>query len=332
VTVEFGIGLQTDKAPGDYARLARIAEAGGVDVLSVFGDLLYQPPIVALLEMAQATERVRLGAACWNPYTLHPYEIAGQVAALDRASRGRAYVGLARGSWLGRLGLAQPRPVTHLREAVALIRTLLSAEPGGSSGAVFPLARGSTLRYPVPDRVPPVLIGAWGPRMTALAGEIADEIKIGGSANPDLVAVVRNRLRPGCERAGRAVEDVRIVFGAVTVVDEDAAAARAHARREVAIYLAVVAGLDPTVAVEAGLVARVERLVADGSTEPAAALIDDDLLDRFAFSGSPDQVAAQAQRLIDAGAGRIDFGTPHGLTDVRGVELLVQRVLPRLRQ
>jgi len=36
-------------------------------VVSVLADLLYQPPLLALLEMAQATSRVRLEAACLNP-------------------------------------------------------------------------------------------------------------------------------------------------------------------------------------------------------------------------------------------------------------------------
>ena len=55
---EIGLGLQSDKAPGDYARLAAAAEEHGIDVLSVFGDLLYQPPLVPLLEMAAATSSV----------------------------------------------------------------------------------------------------------------------------------------------------------------------------------------------------------------------------------------------------------------------------------
>jgi len=42
------------------------------------------------LLMARVTERVRLGPAALNPFTLHPYEIAGQIAMLDSVSRGRA--------------------------------------------------------------------------------------------------------------------------------------------------------------------------------------------------------------------------------------------------
>ena len=89
------VAFQTDKSAGDYARLAAQAEQLGFDGVSVFHDLGYQPSLFALLEMARATTRVRLGAACLNPFLLHPVEIAGQVAALDLASSGRAYLGLA---------------------------------------------------------------------------------------------------------------------------------------------------------------------------------------------------------------------------------------------
>ena len=118
----------------------------------------------------------------------------------------------------------------------------------------------------------------------------------------------------------------------MTVVDENGEAARALARHEVAMYLAVVAELDPTVSIDPRLVAHIGHLVAGGHTDRAAELIDDDVLDRFAFSGDPAQVADHAQRLIDAGAGRVDFGTPHGLTPERGMELLTRQVIPRLRR
>ena len=77
-TAEIGIAFQADKPPGRYGELAAAAEAYGFDVVSVFADLLDQPPLPALLEMARATSRVRLGEACLNPYTQHPYEIAGR--------------------------------------------------------------------------------------------------------------------------------------------------------------------------------------------------------------------------------------------------------------
>lgn len=328
--VEVGLGLQSDKRSADYAALARLAEECGFDVISVFADLLFQPPIHPLLEMARATSRVRLGAACWNPYTSHPYELAGQLAALDQVSGGRAYLGLARGAWLDVLGLEQTKPVTALREAVQVIRALLSGDDSGLDGAVFRLAPGARLRYTLPARLPPVLIGTWGPAAAAMAGEVADEVKIGGTANAAMVAVMQQRLAPGLAAAGRPGGAVGVVVGAVTVVDEDGAAARARARTEVAMYLAVVAELDPTVVVPSDLLSAVRTRVDAGQHAEAGALIPDDILDLFAISGTPRQVAEHAQRLIDAGVRRVEFGTPHGLTDATGLELLGRQVLPML--
>jgi len=264
---------------------------------------------------------VRLGPAALNPFTLHPVEIAGQIAALDAVSAGRAYLGLVQGSWLDALGIEPRRPLTAIREAVEVIRRLLARDESGFAGEHFSLVRGAGLRYePVRSEVP-LMIGTWGVRVAAYAGEVAAELKIGGTANPDLVPVMRSRI--GNDR-------VRIVVGAVTVVDEDGEAARRLAREEAALYFPVVAGLDPTLEVPRGLVEEVRRLVDSREREAAGTLIPDSLLERLAFAGTPEEVTRQAAALYEAGAARVEFGTPHGITPRRGIELLADRVVPRL--
>jgi 5,10-methylenetetrahydromethanopterin reductase len=186
------------------------------------------------------------------------------------------------------------------------------------------------VRLVSPSRRLPILVGSWGPRGAALAGEHADEIKLGGCANADMIAVTRERLQVGAARAGRNADDIGIVLGAVTVIDRDREAARRLARREVAMYLDVIAELDPTVQLPEGLLPALrERLRED--RDGAGALIPDDVLDRFAFAGDADDIAAQAQGLIDAGVDRIEFGTPHGADEAEGISLLGREVLPRLR-
>jgi 5,10-methylenetetrahydromethanopterin reductase len=319
--LEVSIAFQSDKSPDEYVELSRLAEQAGFDVVSVYHDLFYQPAIYPLLLMAQATERVRLGPAALNPFTLHPVEIAGQIAALDAVSGGRAYLGLVRGSWLEALGIGRGRSLTALREAVEVIRRLLAGDTGGFAGDVFSLAAGAALRYDPLRRRVPLLIGTWGVKVAALAGQVAQELKIGGTSNPDLVPVMRERI---------GNDDVGIVVGAVTVVDDDGAAARQKARREAALYFPVVAGLDPTLDVPPGLVEQVRGLVDAGDQEGAGDLIPDELLDRLAFAGTPEQVAGRAAALYEAGAARVEFGTPHGLTPWSGVELLAARVVPEL--
>ncbi|WP_234996448.1 LLM class flavin-dependent oxidoreductase [Demequina sp. NBRC 110054] len=330
-TATVSLGLQTDKRPGTYARLAAQAEAAGFDGVSVFSDLLFQPAIVALSEMATTTRSLRLGCACWNPFTQHPYEIATHAAALADRAPGRAYLGLARGSWLDSIGVTPERPLERLRESVGFIRALLAGTGEGYEGNQLRLAPGTALRSPEGPVELPLLIGSWGPRGVALAGELADELKVGGTANPDLVPVMRERLAVGAARTSRDPSEVGLVFGAVTVVDTDRARARAHARREVAMYLDVVAELDPTVDVSADLLEEIRVRLSRRDEAGAGDLVDDALLDRFAFAGTPDDIAGHAVSLIDAGVDRIEFGTPHGIDEEEGIALLGDAVLPALR-
>ncbi|MFN2628306.1 MAG: LLM class flavin-dependent oxidoreductase [Gaiellaceae bacterium] len=286
--------MQSDKAPEEYVRIGRRAEAAGVDVITVFHDLLYQPAIAPLLLLARATERVRLAPAALNPYTLHPVEIAGQVAALDLVSGGRAFLGLAQGAWLDRLGLEQRRPVETMREAVEIVRRLLAGDRSGFRGERFELAPGAGLNYEPLRTTVPLMLGTWRPRMASLAAEVADEVKVGGCANPAMV----QRMR---EWIGR--DEVGVVVGAVTVVDRDGDRARDLAREQVAMYLEVVGDLDPTLATDAG---------------PP--------LERFVLAGTPAEVVAQVEELAAAGLRRVEFGDPVGL------DLLLDEVVPALSE
>jgi len=321
------LGFQTDKTGAEYARLAVMGEALGFDGLSVFHDFGFQPSLYPLLEMARVTTRVRLGAACLNPFLLHPVEIAGQAAALDLASDGRAYVGLTRGAWLHRVGAHQHRPVRAMAEAIEVIRRLLRGDESEYRGEIFPLEAGTKLMYP---RVRPemdVMLGTWGPRGLALGGRAADEVKLGGCANPDMVRHARALVDEASE--GRSVG---LVAGAVTVVDEHGPSARVRARTEVAIYLDVVAAQDVTLDVPEHVLRPLRAALAAGDQDAAGRLVPDEFLSKFAFAGTPDEVAAHAATLVDAGASRIEFGTPHGRSHECGVELLGKRVLPALKK
>ena len=329
--MELSIAFQTDKPLDAYGALAAQVEAHGFDAVTVYNDMLYQPAWLPLLEMARATKRVRLGVAAVNPFTCHPINIAGNIALIDEAADGRVYLGLARGAWLDYVGVQPRRPVAALAEALRCVRHLLRRDPTPLAGDFFPLAGGDALRWPILRSEIPFLLGSWGEKAIRACIDQVAEVKIGGSANPDVVPPFRGVIDAAAAQAGCNGADVGIVVGAVCVVDEDSAAARARARREVALYLPVVAGLDPTVTIDPDLLAQLRTAAERYDYATAAALISDDLLRRFAFAGNPAEVTAQAAEIFAAGAARVEFGTPHGLTPANGLHLLGTVVLPRLR-
>jgi 5,10-methylenetetrahydromethanopterin reductase len=127
--------------------------------------------------------------------------------------------------------------------------------------------------------------------MARLAAEVADEVKIGGCANPAMV----RRMREWLDN-----ENVGVVVGAITVVDRDGDRARELARESVAMYLDVVGELDPTL-------------------QPG-----EHPLEAFTLAGTPAEVIAHVERLAEAGVRRVEFGNP------RGLELLLGEVVPAL--
>jgi len=318
------IALQTDKSPADYIALAQLIDRYDFDAVTVYCDAPFHPSYAPLLLMAPHLSRARLGPAAIPPSRVHPIDIAAQTALLSQLAAGGVYIGLARGAWLTDHGIPETS-IQALHEAVEVVQYLLSGASGGYQGQVYRLAPHVRAPYPLPSAPIPILIGSWGRRLCALAGRIADEVKVGGSANPDMIPVIRGYIAEGGTRT------VGIVMGAVTVVDEDRALARAAARRAVALYLPVVAPLDPTVQIDPELIARLQHLVQSDDREGAARLISDDLLDRFAFAGDVRDLIRQAEALYAAGATRIEFGTPHGLPSARGIHLIGQQVIPALR-
>ncbi len=330
---ELSIAFQTDKRAQDYIALAKLVNQYAFDAVTVYCDAPYQPSYGPLLLMAPHIQRARLGPAGLPPSRVHPIDIAAQTALLADLAVGGIYIGLVRGGWLADHGISElAPPITAMREAVAIIRKLLAGEPAGMNGRVYQIADHVRAPWPLPAQRIPLQIGTWGKQLAGLAGEIADEVKIGGSANPEVIPLIADYIAAGERRAGRRRGGLNIVIGAVSVVDDDRNAARWVARKAVALYLPIVSKLDTTIAIDPELMSRVEAQVHAGEPDSAARLIPDAILDRFIFAGSPSDIIEQCARLYEAGAQRVELGTPHGVNEAAtGIRLIGEQVIPALK-
>ncbi len=331
---ELSIAFQTDKRAQAYIELAKLVDEYDFDAVTVYCDAPFHPSYPPLMLMAQHITRARLGPAAVQPSRMHPIDIAAQTALLDDIAQGGAYIGIARGAWLEDHGVTEIKPaITAIRESVDIIKQLLAGESARYNGKVYQIADHVRAPYPLPERDIPILIGTWGKKLSAVAGEVADEVKIGGSANPDVVPVIADYIAVGEKEAGREIGTVGVVIGAVSVIDEDREQARQIARQSVSLYMPIVSKLDPTIEIDPDLMNRVQTHVNAGEEELAAKLIPDDILERFVFAGNADDIIRQCEKLFDAGARRIELGTPHGVKDsATGIHIIGQQVIPALKQ
>lgn len=326
--IRLSIAFQGNKRLADYAELAQLVECYSFDTITLYEDLMFQPAWQPLQVIAQHTRRVRLGLSVVNPYLRHPAIIAGEFALLNEAADGRAYLGVGKGAFFEALALEQPRPLTAVRETIEIVRRLLRGDRTPYHGRLFQATEEAYLRWEPPHRAVDVLIGTWGPKMGALAGELANEVKVGGCWNPDFVPLMQRYVAEGAGQIGRDPVEVGIVVGAVTVVDEEAQAAEWLARREVAMYLPVVLALDPTLQVEPEELAAFEQARAKGDLAGAAEAISLATLHKLACFGTPEMIIEQVEAFAAVGVKRVEFGTPHGRDEAAAIRLLGERVLP----
>jgi 5,10-methylenetetrahydromethanopterin reductase len=331
--VQLSIGFSGGKPLNDYITLAQMVDQYGFHTLSIFDDLLFKPAWPILTLLAHHTRRVRLGPSIANPYLIHPAILAGHIALLDELSNGRAYLGIGRGAFLEFLELEQPRPITTVREAIELIRRLLRGDPRPYQGQVFRATEGASLHWQPPRADIPIMVGTWGPRMCAMAGELADEVKAGPMWNVEFARDMWSHICQGAERVGRDPETIRLVFGPLTSISEDRQEAKALARRTLAFYMPYLNPMPEKVGVDPVEIQQINAAAGRGDYTEATRLISDLCLDSFALYGTPHDCIAQIERLVaESPVRRIEFGMPHGPDQIKAIQLLGEQVLPHFKQ
>lgn len=339
---ELGISFRSERRTMPVIReTAERYGFGQADFLGVYDDLGDLPPVLPLFEAATHLpegSQTRVGAVGFA-VPKHPsmVDVAGYAASLQAVLQDpkRLVVGLVPGAWMDQIGLKEAS-VGQMREAAGSLKHLMEQRTQGYDGQHYQIKPGFQTNYETAG-MSPLLIGAIGPRMAALAGEIADEVKTGGLVGPHMVDIVRDRMRVGAEKAGRDVNNIRIALGAVTIVDEDGTLAKQQAKRKAAVYISVIGDKDPKAMADFPEEVRaIKQAMSRGDVDEAIRYLPDELLSNFVIAGTPAEVIKQVEKMLEAGADRIEFGTPHGIGDssedeMKGIDLIAKKVIPYFR-
>jgi alkanesulfonate monooxygenase SsuD/methylene tetrahydromethanopterin reductase-like flavin-dependent oxidoreductase (luciferase family) len=171
--VRFGLFFPPFDELADVALLGALAaeaEASGWDGVFVWDHVMYgeeravADPWMALTAIALATERVRLGPLVTPLARRRPWNVARQVAVLDRLSGGRAVLGVGLGGdghrELSGFGEeTDPRArAALLDEALDVVVALWSGAPIDHAGARFRLDRALVLPTPRQAPRPPIWV------------------------------------------------------------------------------------------------------------------------------------------------------------------------------
>ena len=129
------------------------------------------------LALAARTERIVVGSSVALAPLRHPVIAAQAAATISELSGGRFILGLGLGHEIRNraFGLSTGPPVKFLREYVEAVRAVLGGEGRSYYSSLPPQTyQGVGLDFRRTQYDVPIYTGAVGPRMTALAGAVAD--------------------------------------------------------------------------------------------------------------------------------------------------------------
>jgi 5,10-methylenetetrahydromethanopterin reductase len=321
--MRYSLRLNNDLSLSEYVRLAQAAESVGFHQFWVSNDLFLRFGPVILAAVAQATTRLEIGTGILNPYTLHPAEMAMLAATLDELSGNRFNLGLAAGAgeFLKWVGLEQEAPLAAVRETIIAVRALLAGERVEMLGRFLHWTEEAYLRFTAP-RATPIYVGAMGPKMLELTGELAD----GGLPlffPPEHYFDVLPYIQVGAARRPPRLGELDLAACIWVSLAEDHVAARRALAQKVAYYGHA---LGPLIWERLGLVRAdfdaIERaMMVERNEEKAIALVDERML-RIGVVGGVGEVIERMTPLVEAGVRHLSFGPPLGPDRLEAVRLL----------
>jgi 5,10-methylenetetrahydromethanopterin reductase len=293
----------------DGMAYARYAEERGFEAVSQAESRLVREATVPMAAFAAVTDRIKIGSGVINNWTRNIGLLAATFSTLDDLAPGRVLLGI--GAWWDplatKVGIRRRHPLQAMRETVEVTRRLLAMERVTYHGE-FVNVDDIEIDIVHGDRTPkdvPIYIGATGPKMLELAGEIADGVVLNYMVSPAYDADAMAALAAGAARAGRSVDDVDRPQLVVCSLDRDRAVALDRARELLTQYLGQQPHIMKASGVDPDLIAEINRVVTwpAGPEEIRAAmnLVPDDAVQMISASGTPDECRAKVREYIDAG-------------------------------
>lgn len=194
--------LESSEPPERLVKLGRLAEDNGLGGVWVSSTLSGRDAFLSFLDVARATDRIRMGPIAVSPYELHPLKMATSLLSLNEASNGRAQIVVGGGGVVARraMNLKPERRVRGVRECIEIIKQAAAGEEMQYEGELF-TAKGYKPAWAT--KVPPVVYaGANKPQMLRMAACYADGVmltdKIVGQ-----IGEVRTIIDRELERVGR---------------------------------------------------------------------------------------------------------------------------------
>ncbi|HEY1968624.1 MAG TPA: TIGR03617 family F420-dependent LLM class oxidoreductase [Pseudonocardia sp.] len=305
--------------PAGFARIAATLEArryDGVWCAETRHDLSASVSLAA-----RDTRDIQLGTSILLAFARTPMTVAITANDLQQLSGGRFVLGLGtqiKPHITRRFSMPWSRPAARMREYVLAMRAIWHSWATGDKldhdGEFYTHTYMPPFFSPGPNPYgnPPIHLAAVGPRMTEIAGEVADGVLLHAlTTRRYLMEVTLPALRRGFDLAGRDGDGFQVscpTLIATGATEEQMAASVASVRRQIAFY-----GSTPAYAPVLELhgwgeiAAELNRLTKAERWDILPEVVPEEMLREIAVVAAPDELGAAVEQRLSGIAQRVLF-------------------------
>jgi len=302
--------LQDAHSLQDAIKYVQYAEQRGFEAVWQAESRLVRDAIVPMAAFAATTTRIKIGSGVINNWTRNAAVIAATFLTLDDLAPDRILLGI--GAWwdplAAKVGIKREKNLLAMREVVESVRALLARQRVTYHGVFVHLTdvELDVVHGRKEPRNVPIYIGATGPQMMALTGEIADGVVLNYLVSPQYNEGALAKLEIGAKQAGKRLEDIDRPQLVVCSVDHDRKRALDAARKLVTQYLGQQPHIMKASGVKQELLDEIGQVLTWPATEEqiedAMRLVPDDVVQMITASGTPQEVKAKVREYIASGA------------------------------
>ena len=290
----------------DYVKYA---EEKGFEAVWQAESRLVRDAIVPMAAYAAVTDKIKVGSGVINNWTRNIGLLASTFLTLDDLAPDRVICGI--GAWwdplASNVGISRKKPLKAMRETVEVLRRLLNLERVTYEGE-FHQVKDIELDVVHGRREPrnvQIMIGATGPKMMELTGEISDGAVLNYCVPPEYNDRALELLAAGAKKGGRTLDDIDRPQLIVCSVNHDHDAAIDTTKMLLCQYLAQQPHIAKASGVSDDVVAEIQSILGWPATHEqimkARHLVPDDLVHRITASGTPDEARAKVQEYVKRG-------------------------------
>ncbi|HCU81175.1 MAG: LLM class flavin-dependent oxidoreductase [Chloroflexi bacterium] len=301
--------LQDAHSLAEGIKYAQYAEKKGFEAVWQAESRLVRDAIVPMAAFAAHTSTLKVGSGVINNWTRNIGLLASTLLTLDDLAPDRIICGI--GAWwdplASNVGIHRRKPLLAMRETVELLRKLLALENVTFTGEFHQLkgVELDVVHGRSEARNVPIYIGATGPKMMELTGEIADGVVLNYCVPPNYNDRAMQQLEDGAKRAGRHLDEIDRPQLIVCSVHDDRAKAIEGAKTLLTQYLAQQPHIAQASGVSADIVEKVQQILGWPASKDqiieAMQYVPDEFVLSISATGTPDEVRERVNEYVKSG-------------------------------